>query len=118
MNKKIVIKVSILSAVLAALFLIITFQLPSETTHNKKSIKAEYDLNRFLETSKYPSYPKDPWGRDYIYQDIISGNYTCTVLMTFGADKRPGGENENQDRYRVGKCASIDNSQESIFKSH
>eukprot|EP00767_Chilomastix_cuspidata_P008420 gnl/Chilomastix_cuspidata/9671.p1 GENE.gnl/Chilomastix_cuspidata/9671~~gnl/Chilomastix_cuspidata/9671.p1 ORF type:complete len:131 (-),score=3.38 gnl/Chilomastix_cuspidata/9671:218-610(-) len=41
------------------------------------------------------SVPKDPWGNEYIYLSPgLNGDYD---LMSYGADKMPGGENENAD---------------------
>lgn len=39
--------------------------------------------------------PKDPWGNDYVYK--IPGEKSPYDLSSYGADKAPGGEGENQD---------------------
>jgi general secretion pathway protein G len=39
--------------------------------------------------------PKDPWGHDYIYK--IPGEKSPYDIISYGADKAPGGEGENQD---------------------
>lgn len=39
--------------------------------------------------------PKDPWGHDYGYK--IPGEKSPYDLISYGADKAPGGEGENQD---------------------
>jgi general secretion pathway protein G len=39
--------------------------------------------------------PKDPWGNDYIYK--IPGEKAPYDIISYGADKAPGGEGENQD---------------------
>ena len=39
--------------------------------------------------------PKDPWGSDYIYK--IPGENAPYDIISYGADKAPGGEGENQD---------------------
>jgi general secretion pathway protein G len=39
--------------------------------------------------------PKDPWGNDYIYK--IPGENSPYDIISYGADKAPGGEGENQD---------------------
>ncbi|MCP4155468.1 MAG: type II secretion system major pseudopilin GspG [bacterium] len=47
--------------------------------------------------------PKDPWGKDYIY-DFPGKNYTFEIT-SFGADGQKGGEGENEDitNWEVGK---------------
>ena len=39
--------------------------------------------------------PKDPWGNDYVY--IYPGTHGAYDLVSYGADAREGGENENAD---------------------
>jgi general secretion pathway protein G len=39
--------------------------------------------------------PKDPWGNDYVYK--IPGENAPYDIISYGADKAPGGEGENQD---------------------
>ena len=39
--------------------------------------------------------PKDPWGHDYVYK--IPGEKSPYDIISYGADKAPGGEGENQD---------------------
>ena len=41
------------------------------------------------------SVPKDPWNNEYIYMSPgLHGDYD---IISYGADKMPGGENENAD---------------------
>jgi general secretion pathway protein G len=41
------------------------------------------------------SIPKDPWNNEYIYMSPgLHGDYD---IISYGADKMPGGENENAD---------------------
>ncbi|MGM0418310.1 MAG: type II secretion system major pseudopilin GspG [Thermodesulfobacteriota bacterium] len=41
------------------------------------------------------SIPKDPWNNEYIYMSPgLHGDYD---IISYGADKTPGGENENAD---------------------
>lgn len=40
--------------------------------------------------------PLDPWGEPYIYQQVGSGPLPFE-LITFGADRTPGGDCENKD---------------------
>ncbi len=37
----------------------------------------------------------DPWGRPYIYQPSVDG--APPVIMSYGADGKPGGTDQNQD---------------------
>jgi general secretion pathway protein G len=39
--------------------------------------------------------PKDPWGNDYVFK--IPGENAPYDIISYGADKAPGGEGENQD---------------------
>jgi general secretion pathway protein G len=39
--------------------------------------------------------PKDPWGSDYVYKN--PGENSPYDIISYGADKAPGGEGENQD---------------------
>ncbi len=41
------------------------------------------------------SIPKDPWGNPYIY--LSPGLHGAYDIVSYGADKMPGGENENAD---------------------
>ncbi|MCB1614810.1 MAG: type II secretion system major pseudopilin GspG [Pseudomonadales bacterium] len=42
-----------------------------------------------------PEFPKDPWGNDYIY--ISPGTSGGFDLMSYGADGREGGQDDNAD---------------------
>ena len=39
--------------------------------------------------------PKDPWGNDYIY--LSPGEHGDIDIMSYGADGRPGGDDDNAD---------------------
>jgi len=39
--------------------------------------------------------PKDPWGRDYVYQ--VPGEHGPYDIVSLGADEREGGEGEDRD---------------------
>jgi len=47
-------------------------------------------------TELLQSYPKDPWGRDYIYE-YPSNHGDAYDLFTLGADGEEGGEDANAD---------------------
>lgn len=46
---------------------------------------------------KSKKIPKDPWGRPYIYELREEEGVQKPFIMSYGADKRPGGIESNKD---------------------
>ena len=52
----------------------------------------QWRKNGYLEKGKVP---KDPWGHEYVY--LSPGLHDDFDLVSYGADGRPGGEDQNKD---------------------
>ena len=68
--------------------------------HNRYPTNEEGIGALTAKTSQFPDgllskVPKDPWGNDYVYNS--PGRTSAYEVISYGADGREGGENENAD---------------------